>query len=84
MKIIKKIISFIFLKSKENNIIIEEYNGEYKYYFIDIENAMLPGDSIRIIGIKYFLDDYKAKEYFNEWVKKQPHFQGRYLLLRSI
>jgi hypothetical protein len=71
-------------KEQENNVVIEEYNGEYKYYFIDIENAMLPGDSIRMVGIKYFANDYKAKKYFNQWVTKQPNYSGRYLLLRSI
>lgn len=72
------------LIGRENKYNIKELNEEYKYYFIDIENAMLPGDSIRIVGIKYFTDDYKAKEYFDEWIKKQSKFSGQYLLLRSI
>ena len=75
-------VQFRFSRLKKP--VIEEYNGEFKYYFIDIEEAMLPGDSIRIIGIKYFSDDYKAKEYFDQWVINQPNHIGRYLLLRSI
>jgi len=90
---IKKLLKWIGgnrFKNRINDkpqIVLEEYNGEFKYYVIDLENAMIVGESVRMVQIFHAPDDYTAKSRFLKWIQNPEYFpkhESQYLLLRSL
>ena len=74
-------------KTTKPPIVLEEYNGEFKYYVIDLNNAITVNQDIQIVQIFLTSDDYTAKSNFTEWIKNHEYFpkhKSQYLLLRSL